>query len=128
MAPIEPTQILGIGLNYKKHAEETNMPIPKFPVVFYKNKNSIQHPNGSILIPSIARTPEQVDFEVELAIIIGQTCKNISEKDALQYILGYTIANDISARKWQGKQGGNQWCRAKSFDKFCPLGRNRYGY
>lgn len=122
LAPLQPTQIIGIGLNYRKHAEETNMPLPEHPVVFFKNNHSIQHPNDPIIIPSIALSPPEVDYEVELAVVIAKTCKNVSEASALQYVLGYTVANDVSARRWQGKRSGNQWCRAKSFDTFCPLG------
>lgn len=122
LAPLQPTQIIGIGLNYRKHAEETNMALPEHPVVFFKNNHAIQHPNDPIIIPSIALSPPEVDYEVELAVVIGKTCKNVSETSALKYVLGYTVANDVSARRWQGKRSGNQWCRAKSFDTFCPLG------
>lgn len=122
LAPVVPTQILGIGLNYRKHALETNMPEPKFPVLFTKGVNSLQHPHDPVIIPRIAANPPEVDYECELAVVIKETCKNVSVEEALQFVGGYTCANDISARRWQGKRGGGQWSRAKSFDTFCPLG------
>lgn len=122
LAPVEPSQILCIGLNYRKHAKETNMPEPKYPVLFTKGINALQHPNGPIVIPRIASDPPEVDYECELAVVLKESCRNVSEADALKYVGGYSCANDVSARRWQGKRGGGQWCRSKTFDTFCPLG------
>lgn len=121
LAPLDPEVIFCIGLNYRKHAEEGNAPIPEWPVVFMKSKASVQHPGGPIELPRHLRSDE-VDYECELAIVIGRRCKNVSKADALSYVLGYTCANDVSARDWQRARGGNQWSRAKTFDTFCPLG------
>ena len=121
LAPAEPRTIYCIGLNYRKHAEETGAKIPEKPVVFLKSPTAIQNPDGPIVLPRHLRS-DQVDFECELAVVIGYECKNVSRADALNYVLGYTIANDVSARDWQKQWGGSQWCRGKTFDTFCPLG------
>ncbi|MEM6822601.1 MAG: fumarylacetoacetate hydrolase family protein [Verrucomicrobiota bacterium] len=121
LAPIEPKQILCIGLNYCEHAKETGSPIPEFPVVFSKSLNAVQDPGAPIELPRHLRS-DQVDYECEMAIVIGKKAKNISKKQAMDYIFGYTCANDVSARDWQLQRSGKQWCRAKSFDTFCPLG------
>jgi len=121
LAPIEPKTIYGIGLNYRKHAEETGAKIPSHPVVFFKSPASLQDPEGPIVLPRKLRSDE-VDYEAELGVIIGYECKNISRANALDYVLGYTIGNDVSARDWQKTWGGSQWCRGKSFDTFCPVG------
>lgn len=121
LAPIEPVQILAIGLNYRKHAEETNAKFPKFPVLFMKAVSSVQDPGEPIQLPVHLRSSE-VDYECELAVIIGKKCRNVSRDQALEYVLGYTCANDVSARDWQKEFGGSQWCRGKTFDTFCPLG------
>ncbi|KAF9351692.1 hypothetical protein BGX26_010354 [Mortierella sp. AD094] len=111
-----------IGLNYAKHAEETKMPIPKYPILFMKPSSSLQDPFKPVVIPSIAEN-NQADFECELAVVIGKPCKNVREDEALAYVLGYTVGNDISTRKWQGNNlGSGQWCFSKSFDTFAPLG------
>jgi len=121
LAPVEPTSIICIGLNYRKHAEETGAKFPEFPVIFFKGINTLQHPGEPIQIPTHLRSDE-VDYECELAVVIGRRCKNVSRAHALDYILGYTCANDVSARDWQIKRGGSQWSRGKSFDTFSPLG------
>ncbi|MEO7932399.1 MAG: fumarylacetoacetate hydrolase family protein [Chthoniobacterales bacterium] len=121
LAPVEPTSILGIGLNYRKHAEETDAPFPKFPILFTKGLGATQHPGDPILIPTHLASHE-VDYECELAIVIGKKAKNVSRADAFDYVLGYTCANDVSARDWQKQFGGSQWSRGKFFDTFCPLG------
>jgi 2-keto-4-pentenoate hydratase/2-oxohepta-3-ene-1,7-dioic acid hydratase in catechol pathway len=121
LAPIEPTTIYGIGLNYRKHAEETCAPIPGHPIVFLKSPTAIQDPGGPIVLPRHLRS-DQVDFEAELGVIIGYKCKNVSRDEALEYVLGYTLANDVSARDWQKTWGGSQWSRGKTFDTFCPVG------
>lgn len=121
LAPIEPAVIICIGLNYRRHAQETSAKIPQFPVVFFKGPNTVQHPGEPILLPRRLRSDE-VDYECELAVVIGKRCKNVARADALDYVLGYTCANDVSARDWQKERGGGQWCRGKTFDTFCPLG------
>lgn len=121
LAPLVPTGILCIGLNYRHHAEETNSKIPEFPIVFMKSIGAVQNPEEPIELPRHLRSNE-VDYECELAVIIGRTCKNVPREKALDYVFGYTCANDVSARDWQGKFGGSQWCRGKTFDTFCPLG------
>jgi 2-keto-4-pentenoate hydratase/2-oxohepta-3-ene-1,7-dioic acid hydratase in catechol pathway len=121
LAPIVPTQILCIGLNYRKHAEETGAKIPEYPILFMKANSSVQNPGDPIMLPRSLRSDE-VDYECELAVVIGKAAKNVSRAEALDYVLGYTCANDVSARDWQLRRSGSQWCRAKSFDTFCPLG------
>lgn len=121
LSPIQPTAILCIGLNYRKHAEETKAPIPKFPVLFMKGPAAAQNPGDPIVLPRKLESTK-VDYECELAVVIGKKCKNVSKADALNYVLGYTCGNDVSARDWQKDFGGSQWCRGKTFDTFCPLG------
>jgi 2-keto-4-pentenoate hydratase/2-oxohepta-3-ene-1,7-dioic acid hydratase in catechol pathway len=121
LAPVEPTSIICIGLNYRKHAEETGAKFPEYPVVFFKGINTLQHPGEPIQIPTHLKSDE-VDYECELAVVIGRACKNVSRADALNYVLGYTCCNDVSARDWQLKRGGSQWSRGKTFDTFSPLG------
>ena len=121
LAPIEPRAILCIGLNYRKHAAETNAPLPEFPVLFVKNPAAVQHPGSPIQLPRWLRS-DKVDYECELAIVIGKAAKNVPRAHAFDYVLGYTCANDVSGRDWQKEGGGSQWCRGKSFDTFCPLG------
>ena len=120
LAPVVPTAILCIGLNYRFHAQEAGYTIPAHPVLFIKLLNALQNPGESIILPAVA--PGEVDYEAELAVILKKPAKNVSPGDALDYVLGYTCANDISARRWQKHGGGGQWCRAKTFDTFCPLG------
>lgn len=121
LAPIVPTQILCIGLNYRRHAQEAGAKIPDHPVLFVKGVNALQDPGEPILIPTHLPSGE-VDYECELAVVIGKAAKNVSREKALDYVLGYTCANDVSARDWQLKLGGGQWCRGKFFDTFAPLG------
>ena len=121
LAPIVPTAIFGIGQNYQKHAEEMGKPVPEYPVVFMKNPSSLLDPDGVIELPRALHS-DRVDYECELAVVIGKDCKNVSVENALDYVLGYTCANDVSARDWQFDGGGGQWVKGKSFDTFCPLG------
>ena len=121
LAPLVPSTIWCIGLNYKLHAKETGSKIPEYPVLFAKGPSALQNPGDPIQIPTHLKS-EEVDFECELAVVIGKTCKNSSREQALSYVLGYTCANDVSARDWQLKRGGTQWCRGKTFDTFAPLG------
>ena len=121
LAPLQPLAIVCIGLNYRFHAEETKAAIPQHPVVFMKLPNVIQHPGDPILLPTHLKS-DKVDYECELAVVIGKTARNVTRENALQHVLGYTCANDVSARDWQKHAGGGQWCRGKTFDTFCPLG------
>jgi len=121
LAPIQPTAFFCIGLNYKRHAEEGKNPIPQFPVLFMKNPAAVQNPGDPIVLPRKLQST-QVDYECELAVVIGKPCKNATKENALDYVLGYTCGNDVSARDWQKDFGGGQWCRGKTFDTFGPLG------
>lgn len=122
LAPLDPAALLCIGLNYRKHAEETGSTLPNYPMLFLKTPGSLLDPGQPIQLPRHLRS-DKVDYEAELAVVIGKKCKNVSKENALDYVLGYTCANDVSARDWQKKdKGGGQFCRAKSFDTFCPLG------
>jgi 2-keto-4-pentenoate hydratase/2-oxohepta-3-ene-1,7-dioic acid hydratase in catechol pathway len=121
LAPIQPSSIICIGLNYRRHAQETGAKIPEYPVVFFKGINTLLNPGEPIQIPTHLRSDE-VDYECELAVVIGRACKNVPRQKALEYVLGYTCCNDVSARDWQLKRGGSQWCRGKTFDTFSPLG------
>ncbi len=121
LAPLVPSSILCIGLNYRRHAAESGLKPPEVPVLFVKGVNTLQHPNEPILLPTHLRSDE-VDYECELAVVIGKACKNVTRDRALDHVLGYTCANDVSARDWQLKKGGGQWCRGKFFDTFAPLG------
>jgi 2-keto-4-pentenoate hydratase/2-oxohepta-3-ene-1,7-dioic acid hydratase in catechol pathway len=111
-------KFLAIGLNYRDHAEETGLPVPDIPVVFAKASSCVSGPNDPVLAPPDFR---RMDYEVELAVIIGSRAKNISEADALAHIAGYAICNDISERSLQ-KGGPGEWIKAKSYDTFGPLG------
>lgn len=119
LAPLEPRAIVCIGLNYAQHAAESGMKVPVNPVVFMKTVSTLNNPYDPIDIPKIET---KVDWEVELAVVIGKKCKDVTEADALNYVLGYTVANDVSGREWQLEKGGGQWCFGKSFDTFTPLG------
>lgn len=121
LAPLDPVALPCIGLNYRRHAEETGAAMPEHPILFMKTPSSVQHPGEAIVLPAHLRSTE-VDYECELAVVIGKACKNVSREEALDYVFGYTAANDVSARDWQNKWGGGQWCRGKTFDTFCPLG------
>tara|TARA_Y100000031_G_scaffold47883_1_gene54657 strand:+ start:769 stop:1623 length:855 start_codon:yes stop_codon:yes gene_type:complete len=120
LAPCHPPAIFAIGLNYRRHAQEVKAETPEFPVVFLKASGSLQHPNAPIVLPRAE--PIEVDYEAELTVVIGRTAKNVPRDRALEHVLGYTCANDVSGRRWQIRRGGTQWCRGKSFDTFCPLG------
>ncbi len=119
-------QIIGIGRNYAAHAIEQGADVPEHPMVFMKNINAAGLDGDEIVIPPIARDERfggnQTDFEAELAVILGRDALNVSEDEALEYVLGYCCANDVSARWWQKKGSGGQFNRGKSFDTFCPMG------
>ena len=121
LAPIVPTDILCIGLNYREHAAESKSDIPTNPVLFIKASNTLNNPFEPIVIP---KRSVEIDYECELAIVIGRNAKNVSRASALDHVFGYTCANDVSSRDWQRDKtlGGGQWARGKSFDTFCPLG------
>lgn len=114
---IEPTKIIGIGKNYKSHVKEVDGNIPKEPVIFLKSTDSIIGPDEKIILPEDAG---QVDYEGEIAVVISKVTEKVSEKEALNYVLGYTCANDVTARDLQKKD--IQWARSKSFKTFCPVG------
>ena len=118
--------IIGIGRNYAAHAHEQDADVPERPMIFTKNPAAACLDGNAIVIPPLCRDDatggDQVDFEAELAVIIGKHAKDVSETNALDYVLGYCCANDVSARWWQKKGSGGQFCRGKSFDTFCPLG------
>jgi 2-keto-4-pentenoate hydratase/2-oxohepta-3-ene-1,7-dioic acid hydratase in catechol pathway len=121
LAPLVPTDILCIGLNYREHAAESGSSIPQNPMLFIKAGNSLNNPFDPIPIP---RRSKDIDYECELAVVIGKAAKHVSRERALDYVLGYTCANDVSSRDWQRDKnlGGGQFARGKSFDGFCPLG------
>ena len=111
-------KFLGIGLNYRDHAEETGMPIPEVPIVFAKASSCVSGPTDPVLAP---KGFERMDYEVELAVVIGTRAKNVSEADALDHVAGYMIGNDLSERSLQ-KGGPGEWIKAKSYDTFGPIG------
>lgn len=119
LAPVAPPNILAIGLNYRAHARESGAALPERPVLFLKATTALCHPGEPIVLPAVA--PSEVDYECELAIVIGKRAKRVSEAEALDYVLGYTCANDVSARDCQLRLDA-QWARGKSFDTFAPLG------
>ena len=115
LAPVVPSKIVAVGLNYRSHALEMGMALPKEPLLFLKPPTALANPGQDVIWP---KTSEQVDFEGELAMVIGRTTKNVSAAIAMEHVLGFTLANDITARDLQKKDG--QWTRAKGFDGFCP--------
>ncbi len=117
LAPCMPSKIVAVGLNYRDHAQELNMKLPEEPLLFMKPSSSVIGPGDTIIMPPQSA---RVDYEAELAIVIGKEAKGVTEKDAKQVILGYTCLNDVTARDLQNKDG--QWTRAKGFDTFCPVG------
>lgn len=121
LAPIVPVDILCIGLNYREHAAESGSAVPQNPMLFIKASNTLNNPFDPIPIP---KRSSEIDYECELAVIIGKTAKHVSRQSAMDHVLGYTCANDVSSRDWQRDKnlGGGQFARGKSFDGFCPLG------
>ncbi|MDN3202514.1 fumarylacetoacetate hydrolase family protein [Algoriphagus sediminis] len=113
-----PSKIICIGLNYLKHAQEAGMDVPTIPIVFMKSSSSLSGPFDPILIP---KNSKKTDWEVELAVIIGKRAKYVSKADAMDYVLGYAVHNDVSERDFQLNHGG-QWVKGKSADSFAPLG------
>ena len=119
LAPVEPPNVIALGLNYRRHAEESNMTVPRHPQMFLKATTSVIGPDEAIVVPSMA--PSEVDYEAELCIVMGKEAKDVDEDEALEHVLGYTCGNDVSARDCQLRLDA-QWARGKSFDTFCPLG------
>jgi 2-keto-4-pentenoate hydratase/2-oxohepta-3-ene-1,7-dioic acid hydratase in catechol pathway len=118
VAPLKPGKVVAIGLNYMDHIREAGMQPPDRPLVFAKFPSSVVGPEEEIVIdPALT---ERVDWEVELAVVVGRTMRDVPAADALDHVFGYTVANDVSARDVQFADG--QWVRAKSFDTFCPVG------
>lgn len=113
-----PSKIICIGLNYALHAKETNAPIPKEPIIFFKATTALCGPDDDVIIP---KNSEKTDWEVELAVIIGKKCSYVEESEALDYVAGYALHNDYSERAFQIERGG-QWVKGKSCDTFAPLG------
>lgn len=120
LAPVVPPNILALGINYKKHGDETGLSYPQQPILFIKAATSAVGHDFPIILP--AAGPDCVDYEAELAVIMGKKAKNIKPSEVTDHILGYTCANDVSARDWQIDKQKKQWARGKSFDTFCPLG------
>eukprot|EP00946_MAST-07B_sp_MAST-7B-sp1_P001194 g1194.t1 len=127
LAPIAPTNVFCIGLNYKEHAAEgarkkgVPLVLPERPVIFMKPTSTVANPGEAIRVPSLDHG-EETDFEVELAVVIGRPARNVAKADALSYVAGYTVANDVSGRYWQRNAGGGQWIKGKAFDTYLPLG------
>jgi 2-keto-4-pentenoate hydratase/2-oxohepta-3-ene-1,7-dioic acid hydratase in catechol pathway len=117
LTPCQPSKIVCVGLNYVKHAQELKMPLPEEPILFLKPPSAVLAPGGHIVYPACS---SQVDYEGELAVVIGKRCKNVPAREAESHILGYTCFNDVTARDLQRRD--SQWTRAKSFDTFAPFG------
>jgi 2-keto-4-pentenoate hydratase/2-oxohepta-3-ene-1,7-dioic acid hydratase in catechol pathway len=118
LAPIpRPGKIICIGLNYREHAAESNQPLPEYPTVFAKYNNTVVGPGAAIVLPTVT---EKVDYEAEFAVVIGRTARNVAAADAMSYVAGYTIFNDVSARDYQMRT--SQWTVGKTFDTFGPMG------
>jgi 2-keto-4-pentenoate hydratase/2-oxohepta-3-ene-1,7-dioic acid hydratase in catechol pathway len=117
LAPVIPTKIVCVGLNYHEHAEELGMEVPESPVIFLKPSTTINVPDGDVQVPEALDT---VDYEAELAAVIGRRTHRIGPDEVSTHVLGYTCANDVTARPYQKADG--QWTRAKCFDGFCPAG------
>jgi 2,4-diketo-3-deoxy-L-fuconate hydrolase len=114
-----PSKFVAIGLNFTDHAKETGSPIPEHPVVFFKAPSCIVGPNDNVMVP---KDSAQLDWEVELVIVIGSTARHVAAKDAMRYVAGYCVGNDVSEREFQLKKGASQWSKGKGCDTFGPLG------
>jgi 2-keto-4-pentenoate hydratase/2-oxohepta-3-ene-1,7-dioic acid hydratase in catechol pathway len=117
LAPVIPSKVVAIGLNYREHAEELDLPVPSEPIIFLKPVSAVCGPDDPIVFPSEAG---RVDYEAELAIVIRKRCHHAPVERAREHVLGYTCLNDVTARDLQARDG--QWTRAKGFDSFCPVG------
>jgi 2,4-diketo-3-deoxy-L-fuconate hydrolase len=114
-----PSKFVAIGLNFTDHAKETGSPIPEHPVVFFKSTTCIVGPNDNVMVP---RDSTQLDWEVELGVVIGRAARYVEQKDALKCVAGYCVINDVSERDFQLKKGASQWSKGKGCDTFGPLG------
>ena len=114
-----PSKFVAIGLNFSDHARETGSPIPEHPVVFFKAPSCIVGANDNVMVP---KDSTQLDWEVELVVVIGSTARHVAEKDAMRYVAGYCVGNDVSEREFQLKKGASQWSKGKGCDTFGPLG------
>jgi 2,4-diketo-3-deoxy-L-fuconate hydrolase len=114
-----PSKFVAIGLNYIDHAKETGSPIPEHPIVFFKSQTCIVGPNDNVMVP---KDSTQLDWEVEIAFVMGRTARHVDKKDALKYVAGYCIVNDVSEREFQMKKSASQWNKGKGCDTFGPLG------
>lgn len=120
LAPVaNPSKVICIGLNYRDHALESNSPIPTEPVVFNKFPQAVVGPEDAVVLPAVAH---DVDYEAELVVVIGKRGRRIRKEDAFQYVAGYTVGNDVSARDWQKGRPGGQWLLGKTPDTFAPIG------
>ncbi|KAK6067035.1 Fumarylacetoacetate hydrolase domain-containing protein 2-like protein 1 [Seiridium cupressi] len=111
-----------LGLNYEQHAKESKMPIPKYPVLFYKPITALAGPSDPIPVHKLAQEVLGLDYECELVAVIGKKCEDVPESEALNYVLGYAVGNDVSHRDWQLNRGGGQWALGKGFDGWAPYG------
>jgi 2-keto-4-pentenoate hydratase/2-oxohepta-3-ene-1,7-dioic acid hydratase in catechol pathway len=120
MAPVpDPPKIICLGLNYRDHAAESGMDIPKEPILFSKYTTALLGHQGEIVLPEVS---QEVDYEAELVVVIGQGGRHIPRERALEHVAGYTIGHDVSARDWQLNKPGKQWMAGKTFDTFAPVG------
>ncbi|KAI5224467.1 Fumarylacetoacetate Hydrolase Domain-Containing Protein 2A [Manis pentadactyla] len=120
LAPVtRPDKVVCVGMNYVDHCKEQNVPVPKEPIIFSKFASSIVGPYDEVVLPPES---QEVDWEVELAVVIGKKGKHIKTTDAMAHVAGFTVAHDVSARDWQMRRNGKQWLLGKTFDTFCPLG------
>ena len=117
LAPVLPTKVVAVGRNYVEHADESGVPVPDEPMIFLKPATSVVGPDADVVYPSISN---EIHHEAELAAVIGRVARHVRAEDASSYVIGYTAANDVTARDLQATDG--QWTRAKGFDTFCPLG------
>ncbi|KAK4132309.1 hypothetical protein BT67DRAFT_451102 [Trichocladium antarcticum] len=125
LAPLAPEDVRTVrclGLNYAAHARESKMPIPEYPIVFYKPATALSGPTDPIPVHPIAQQGTGLDYECELVAVIGKPCADVSEARALDYVLGYAVGNDVSHRDWQIRRGGGQWSLGKGFDGWAPYG------
>ena len=119
LSPSEPSKVVCLGLNYRKHIEEIGFKFPENPILFLKPPSAIINPDEYIVRPNLSEK-DRIDYEGEVGVVIGKVARDVPENQALEYILGYTCVNDVTARVIQQKDG--QWTRAKGFDTFCPIG------
>ena len=127
LAPVEPSKVIGVGLNYRSHIEEEGLAAPEFPMLFMKPSTAVIGPEAPIVYPSSSHVKEsgdkEVEFEAELAVVIGRETRHVAEENALDYVLGYTCGNDVSARVIQmSEMAMGCLLVGKGFDSFCPLG------